>query len=110
MIDQCLGVRVHHDLVELRMMEVFQHVDSNNYVSCAFTLIIVEVLGSEFQPTPFNYAFTSKYIKAYFQHRIFHDGFHWKDDFVDLSRWTNHLVAWLHWSFMYDDLIMVALK
>jgi hypothetical protein len=29
-IDHCLDVRVHHDPVELRMMEVFQHVDSKS--------------------------------------------------------------------------------
>jgi len=66
MIDQCLDVKVHHDLVEIKMMEVFHEVDSKSFGSCAFTLIIIEVPGSKFQPTPFSYAFPNKYIKAYF--------------------------------------------
>jgi hypothetical protein len=33
--DQCLDIRVHHDPVELRMMEVFQQVDSKSFqLSC----------------------------------------------------------------------------
>jgi hypothetical protein len=73
--DQCLDIRVHHDPVELRMMEVFQQVDSKSFGSHAFMLITVEVPCSKFQPTPFSYAFTSKYIKASLGHMRFHDGF-----------------------------------
>jgi hypothetical protein len=94
------------------MMEVFQQVDSKSFSSHAFTLIIVEILCSKPQPTTFNqlttfnYAFTSKYIKASFSHRRFHGGFHWRVDYVNLSCQTDHLDTWLHWSFEYDDLIM----
>jgi hypothetical protein len=66
LIDQCLDIRVHHDPVELRMMEVFQQVDSKSFISHAFMLIIVEVPCSKFQPIAFNYSFSSKYIKASF--------------------------------------------
>jgi len=106
-MDQYLDIRVHHDPVELRLMEVFQKVDSKSLGSHAFTLITVEITCSKSQPatfsqpTPFNYAFTSKYIKAFFQHMRFHNWSPWMVDFVDLSRRTNHLVAWLHWSFEY---------
>jgi hypothetical protein len=98
------------------MMEVFQQVDSKSFGSHAFTLVTVEIPCSKSQPvafnqpTPFNYAFTSKYIKADLGHMRFHDWSPWKVDFVDLSRRTDHLAAWLHWSFEYDDLIMVALR
>jgi hypothetical protein len=104
-----LDIRVHHDPVELRMMEVFQQVDSKSFDSHAFMLITVEIPCSKsqiFQPTPFSYAFISKYIKASLGHMRFHDWSPWKVDFVDLSRQTDHLAAWLHWSFEYDDLIM----
>jgi hypothetical protein len=35
-IDECLDIRVHHDPVELRMMEVFLQEDSKSFSSCAF--------------------------------------------------------------------------
>jgi hypothetical protein len=109
-IDQSLDIRVHHDPVELRMMEVFQQVDSKSFGSHAFMLVTVEIPCSKSQPTtfnqptPFSYAFTSKYIKATLGHMRFHGWSPWKVDFVDLSRRTDHLAAWLHWSFEYDDL------
>jgi hypothetical protein len=114
-IDQILGIRVHHDLVELRMMKVFQQVDAKSFSSHAFVLIIVEITCSNSQPAfsqlaPFSYGFTSKYIEAVLGHMRFDDGSPWKVDFVDLSHQTNHLVAWLHWSFEYVDLIMAALR
>jgi hypothetical protein len=62
------------------------------------------------QLAPFNYGFTNKYIKVALGHMTFHGGSPWKVDFVDLSRRTDHLAAWLHWSFEYDDLIMAALR
>jgi hypothetical protein len=61
------------------------------------------------QPTPFSYAFIGKYIKATLGHMRFHGWSPWKVDFVDLSRQTDHLAAWLYWSVEYDDLIMAAL-
>jgi hypothetical protein len=97
-------------------MEVFQQVDFKNFGSCAFTLITVEIPCSKSQPTTFNqpkafnYAFTSKYIKATLGYIKFHSWSPWKIDFVDFSRWTDHFAAWLHWSFEYDDLTMVALR
>jgi hypothetical protein len=108
--DQCSDIMVHYNLVELGMMEVFQEVDSKSFGSHAFMLITVEIPCPKFQPTTFSYTFTSKYIKAHFQHRIFLDWSHWKVDFVDLSCQIDHLVAWLHWSFEYVDLIMAALR
>jgi hypothetical protein len=115
-IDNCLDVRVHHDSVELRMMEAFQQVDSKSFGTHAFPLVTVEIQCSKSQsaafsqPTPFNYAFNEKYIKTALGHMRFHNWSPWKVDFVDLSHRTNHLAAWLHWSFEYDDLIMVALR
>jgi hypothetical protein len=105
-----LDIRVHHDPIELNMMEVFQQVDYKSFGSLAFTLITVEIPCSKSQPTSFNDVFTGKYIKAPFRHKIFLDGFHWKVDFVELSPRNDHLAAWLHWSFEYDDLIMAILR
>jgi hypothetical protein len=62
------------------------------------------------QLVAFNYAFTSKYIKASLGHMRFHDWSPWKVDFVDLSHRTDHWDAWLYWSFEYDDLIMATLR
>jgi hypothetical protein len=31
--DQCLDIKIHHDPVELRMMKVFQQVDSKSFGS-----------------------------------------------------------------------------
>jgi hypothetical protein len=101
--NQCFDIIVHHDPVELRMMEVFQHVDSKSFNSHAFMLIIVEVPCSKFQPTTSSYFFSSKYIKASFWLMRFHDWLHWKVDCVDFSRLIDHLVAWLQWSFEYVD-------
>jgi len=97
------------------MVEVFQQVDGKSFVSHASVLITIEIPCSMSQPTfillaPFSYDFTNKYIKAFLGHIIFHGGPPWKVDFVDLSRWTDNLVAWLHWSFEYDDLIMATLR
>jgi hypothetical protein len=97
------------------MMEVFQRVDSKSFGSCALTLLTVEIPCSKSQPAAFNqlvafnYAFTRKYIQAYLGHMRFHNWSPWKIDFVDLSRRTDHLATWLHWSFEYDDLIIAAL-
>jgi hypothetical protein len=101
--DHCLDIRVNHDPVELRMMEVFQQVDSKSFGSHTFMFIIVEVPCSKFQSIAFINFFSDKYIKASFQLMRFHDWLHWKVDCVDLSRLTDHLVAWLHWSFEYVD-------
>jgi hypothetical protein len=114
-MDQSLDIRVHHDLVELRMMEVFQQVDAKSFNSHAFTLITVEIPCSKSQPTfselaPFSYSLTNKYINTVLGHMRFHGASLWKVDFVDLSRRIDHLAAWLHWSFEYDDLIMEALR
>jgi hypothetical protein len=84
-IDQSLDIRVHHDPVELRMMDLFQQVDSKSFGSRAFTLIIVEKPCSKSQPTPFSYALISKYIKAFLGHMRLRDWSPWKVDFVDLS-------------------------
>jgi hypothetical protein len=94
------------------MMEVFQQIDSKSSSSHAFTLVTVEIPCSRSQPTTYNqpttinYAFT---IKATLGHMRFHGWSPWKVDFVDLSHRTDHLVAWLHWSFEYDDFIMATL-
>jgi hypothetical protein len=67
-VDHCLDIRVQHDLVELRMMEVFPQVHSNSFGSHAFTLVTVEIPFYKPKPTtfsqttPFNYAFNVKYI------------------------------------------------
>jgi hypothetical protein len=112
-IDQSLDIRVHHDPVELRMMEVFQQVDAKSFGSHAFMLVTVEIPCSKSQPAfsqlaPFSYGFTNKYFKATLGHMRFHGWSPWKVDCANLSRRTDHLVAWLHWSFEYDDLIMAA--
>jgi hypothetical protein len=115
-MDQCLDIKVHHDLVELRMMEVFQQVDSKSFTSHAFTLVTVEIPCSKSHPTTFSqpipcsYAFSGKYIKASLGHMRFHDWSPWKVDFVDPSRRIDHLASWLHWSFEYDDLTMAILR
>ena len=72
-IDQSLDIRVHHDPVELRMMEVFQQVDAKSFISHAFMFITVEIPCSKSQPT-FSYGFTNKYIKAVLGHMRFHGG------------------------------------
>jgi hypothetical protein len=101
--------------VELRMMEAFQQVHAKSFSSHAFMLVTIEMPCSKSQLAfnrlaPFSYGFTSKYIKAALGHMRFHGGSLWKVDFVDLSRQTDHLAAWLHWSFEYDDLIKAALR
>jgi hypothetical protein len=53
-------------------------------------------------------ASTNKYFKATLGHTRFHGWSPWKVDHANLSRQTDHLVAWLHWSFEYDDLITAA--
>jgi hypothetical protein len=78
-IDQSLDIKVHHDQVELKMMEVFQQVDAKSFSSHAFVLITVEIPCSKSQPVfnllaPFSYGFTSKYIKAVLSHMRFHGG------------------------------------
>jgi hypothetical protein len=68
-IDQSLDIRVDHDPIELRMMEVFHQIDSRSFSSHAFMLITIERPRSKSQPIvfsqsiAFNYAFTTKYIK-----------------------------------------------
>jgi hypothetical protein len=108
--DQCLDIMVYHDSVELRMMEVFKKVDFKSFFSHAFMLITDEISCSKFQPTTFSHAFTTKYIKAPFRHRVFLDWFPWKVEFVDLSCLIDHLATWLHWSFEYVDVIMATLR
>jgi hypothetical protein len=46
--DQCLDIRIRHDLVEMRKMEVFQQVDSKSFSSHAFMPITLEVPCSKF--------------------------------------------------------------
>jgi hypothetical protein len=97
------------------MMEVFQQVDAKSFGSHAFMLVTVEIPCYKSQPTfsqlaPFSYGFTNKYFKATLGHMRFHGWSPWKVDRANLSRRTDHLAAWLHWSFEYDDLIMAALR
>jgi hypothetical protein len=77
-IDKSLDIRVHHDPVELRMMEVFQQVDAKSFGSHEFMLVIVEIPCSKSQAfsqlAPFNYGFTVKYIKEALGHMRFHGG------------------------------------
>jgi hypothetical protein len=92
-------------------MEIFQQVDSESFGSHAFMFINDEVPCSindevpcsKFQSIVFINFFTNKYIKASFRLTRFHDWLHWKVDCVDLPHLTDHLVAWLHWSFKYVD-------
>jgi hypothetical protein len=115
-IDQILDIRVCHEPFDLRMMEVFQQEYSKSFGSHAFTLVTVEIPCYKSQPTAlnqsttFNYAFTIKYIKVTLGYMIFHGWSPWKVEFVDLSRQTDHLDAWIHWSFEYHDLIMEDLQ
>jgi len=92
------------------MMEVFQQVNSKSFGSHSFMLITVEIPWSKSQPIAFSYVFTGKCIKAALGHMRFHDWSPWKVDFADLSRQTDHLAAWLHWSSECVDLIMAALR
>jgi hypothetical protein len=97
-IDQSLDIRVHHDPVELKMMEVFQQVDAKSFSSHAFALITSEIPCSKSQPSfsqlaPSSYGFTSKYIKAVLGHMRFHGGSPWK---VDLLTTLIGLIIWLH--------------
>jgi hypothetical protein len=78
-------------------------------------LVIFEILCSKSQPTfsqltLFSYSFTNKYFKVTLDHMRFHGWSHWKVDRANLSCRIDHLAAWLHWSFEYDDLIMAALR
>jgi hypothetical protein len=78
-IDQSLAIRFHHDLVELKMMEVFQQLDVKSFNSRAFVLITIDIPCSKSQPTfsllaPFIYGFTNKYIKVVLGHMRFHGG------------------------------------
>jgi hypothetical protein len=115
-IHQSSDIRVHHDLVELRMMEAFQQINCKSFGSLTFTLLTVEIPCSKSQPTTsnklvaFSYAFTRKYIKVALGYMRFLGWSPWKVDFVHLYRHTDHLVAWLHLSFEYDDLIMATLR
>lgn len=101
--DHCLDIRITHDSVELRMMELFQEVDSKNFDSSIFLLITGEVSCSKFQPTVLTDFLSSKHMNSSFCLRRFYDWLHWRVDNVDISRITNHLAAWLHWSFEYID-------
>jgi hypothetical protein len=65
LLDHCLDIRVNHDPIELRMMEVFQQLDSKSFGSHTFMFIIVEVPCSKFQPTAFINFFSSKHNKAF---------------------------------------------
>ena len=49
-INHSLDIRVHHDQVELKMMEVFQQLDAKCFNSHAFVLITVEIPCSKSQP------------------------------------------------------------
>jgi hypothetical protein len=101
--DHCLDVRVDHDPVELRMMEVFQRSDSKSLGSHTFMFIIVDVPCSKFKSTDFIDFLSNKHKNACFCLRRLHDWLHWRVDYVDLSRLTDHLAAWLHWSSEYVD-------
>jgi hypothetical protein len=115
-IHQSLDIKVHHDPVELKMIKVFQQIDSMSFGSHTFTLLIFEIPCSKSQPIASNqlatfiYAFTSKYIKVAFFYVIFRGWSPWKVEFVHPSHQTDHLVAWLQWSFEYDDLIITTLR
>jgi hypothetical protein len=81
-INHSLDIRVHHDQVEVKMMEVFQQVDAKCFNSHAFMLITVEIPCSKSQQsfsqlTPFSYGFTNKYIKTVLGHVRFHGGSLW---------------------------------
>ena len=64
MPDQNLNIKVHHDPIELRMMEAFQKIDSKTFGSHAFMIIIVEIpcsksqLAAFSQPIPYSNAFS----------------------------------------------------
>jgi len=112
-IDQRVDIKVHHDPVELKMMEVFQQIDAKSSSYHAFMLVTVEIPCYKSQPAfsqraPFTYGFTNKYFKATLGHMRFHGWSPWKVDCANLSRRNDHLVAWLQWSFEYDDLIMAT--
>jgi hypothetical protein len=114
-IDQSSDIRVHHDLVELRLMKVFQHVDTMSFTFHAFMLVTVKIPCSKSQPAfsqlaPFSYGFTNKYFKVILGHMRFHGWSPWKVDRANLSCWTDNLVAWLHWCFEYYDLVMATLR
>jgi len=97
------------------MMEVFQQVNAKSLSSHAFMLVTIEIPCPKSQPTfshlaPFSYGFTNKYFKGTLGHMRFHGWSPWKVDRANLSCQTDHLAAWLHWSFEYADLIMATLR
>jgi hypothetical protein len=84
-------------------MEVFQEIDSKSFGSYTFLLIIGEIPCSMFQPIIFIDLISSKHMNESFCLGRLHDWLHLMVDYVDLYHITNHLVAWLHWSFKYID-------
>jgi hypothetical protein len=70
-IDQSLDIRVDHDPIELKMMEVFQQVDAKSFGSHAFMLVTVE--------TP---------CYSFLKHIVFHNCYSW--DKICMSN-TSHV-------------------
>jgi hypothetical protein len=101
--DHFLDIRIGHDLVELRMTEVFQEADLKSFGSSTFLLISGEGPCSKFQPAYLIDFLTSKHMNAYFCLGRLHGWLHWRVVYVDLSHIIDHLAAWLHWSFEYVD-------
>jgi hypothetical protein len=65
--NQCLDIRVHHDLVEMRMMEVFQQVDSKSFGSHALCSLLLKyhVPNSNQQPSAIpSVASTSRHLSG----------------------------------------------
>ena len=71
----CLDIRVNHDPVELRMMEVFQHSYSKSLGSHTFMFIIVDVPCSKFKSIDFIDFISNKHKNASFRLRGLHDWF-----------------------------------
>jgi hypothetical protein len=97
-IDQSLDIRVLHDLVELRMMEVFQQVDAKSFGSHALMLVTVEIPCCKSQLAfsqlaPFSYGFTNKYFKLTLGHMRFHG---WSLGRLTVLTFLVGMIIWLH--------------
>jgi hypothetical protein len=71
-----LDIRVTHDPIELRMIEVFRNVDLKSFGSSIFLLITGELPHSKFQPIIFNDFLSSKHPNASFHPRRLHNWLH----------------------------------
>jgi hypothetical protein len=74
--DHYLDIKVNHDPIVLKVMEVFQQANSKSFGSHTFRFITTGVPCSKFQSIAFIKNFNSKYIKASFQLMRFHDWLH----------------------------------